>query len=406
MAHVPSPAPTTHWLRVGLLWLCGILAAMQFAKIAVAFVELQGHYAASAASMGWVLSTVGMVGLLLGVTMGLLAPRLGYRRLLAGGLVQGALLALAQSFLLPLPWFWASRVLEGASHLAVVVAAPTLMAASAAPQHRAIAMGLWSTFVGVAFAITGAVGQPFIAGFGLAALFQAHALGLAAAALAVVLLLPADVPRARTSGAGTAWRQLPQHLKALLRQHMHIYTRWTTALPGLCFLGYTCMAVALLTFLPQQGGTDRSWLATTLPLMGVAGTFCAGWVAQYWLSPLQLARWAFVSVGVCGLAWGAGQWLGAGSAPVALALMFVAGLAGGSSFALIPFLNEEPAQQARANGAVAQMGNLGSTLGPPGFALAISGLGSQGLALCVLLCAGLGLSLSLWGAAQQRRAGA
>ena len=406
MVQVPTPAPSTHWPRVAVLWLSGILAAMQFAKIAVAFVELQNHYAASAASMGWVLSTVGMVGLLLGVTMGLLAPRIGYRRLLVGGLGLGALLALSQSFLLPLPWFWASRVLEGASHLAVVVAAPTLMAASAAPQHRAIAMGLWSTFVGVAFAITGAAGLPFIDRFGLSALFHAHALGLAVVAMAVALLLPADVLRQRVPEAPAQWHPMPLHLQALLRQHVHIYTRWTTALPGLCFLGYTGMAVALLTFLPQQGGADRVWLAATLPLTGVAGTFCAGWVAQYWLSPLRLTRWAFVSVGVSGLAWGLGLWVGWWVAPVALVLMFAAGLAGGSSFALIPFLNEEPAQQARANGAVAQMGNLGSTLGPPCFALAISGLGGSGLALCVLLCACFGLSLSLWGTAQQRRAAA
>lgn len=402
MAQAPSPVSLTHWPRVAVLWFSGILAAMQFAKIAVAFVELQRHYAASAASMGWVLSTVGMVGLLLGVTMGLLAPRIGYRRLLVGGLGLGALLAFAQSFLLPLPWFWGSRVLEGASHLAVVVAAPTLMAASAAPQHRAIAMGLWSTFVGVAFAITGAVGLPFIASAGLAALFQVHALALAVVAGAVLLLLPADMRRQRGPHAGPP----SLHAYALLRQHVHIYTRWTTALPGLCFLGYTGMAVALLTFLPQQGGADRAWLAAALPLTGVAGTFCAGWIAQYWLSPLHLARWAFVAVGLSGLAWGLGLCFGWWVAPVALVLMFAAGLSGGGSFALIPYLNEEPAQQARANGAVAQMGNLGATLGPPGFALAISSLGGVGLAVCVLLCASFGLSLSLWGAAQYRRTAA
>ena len=403
MVPVSTTPPSTHWPRVAVLWFSGILAAMQFAKIAVAFVELQNHYTASAASMGWVLSTVGMVGLLLGVTMGLLAPRVGYRRLLVGGLGLGAVLAFSQSFLLPLPWFWASRVLEGASHLAVVVAAPTLMAASAAPQHRAIAMGLWSTFVGVAFAITGAAGLPFIANFGLAALFHVHALGLAIAAVAVALLLAPDAPRKRAIDAAV-WHQFPMHLKALLRQHVHIYTCWTTALPGLCFLGYTGMAVALLTFLPQQGGADRGWLAASLPLMGVAGTFCSGWIAQYWVSPLRLARWAFVSVGLSGLAWGLGLWAGWWVAPVALVLMFAAGLSGGSSFALIPFLNKEPAQQARANGAVAQMGNLGSTLGPPCFALSISSVGGPGLALGVLVCAVFGVVLSLWGAAHFRRA--
>ena len=53
MHQAPSLAPSTHWPRVAVLWLSGILAAMQFAKIAVAFVELQNHYAATAASMAW-----------------------------------------------------------------------------------------------------------------------------------------------------------------------------------------------------------------------------------------------------------------------------------------------------------------------------------------------------------------
>ncbi len=405
MAHDHFPTSTTHWPRIAVLWLCGILAAMQFAKIAVAFVELQAHYLTSSASMGWILSTVGLVGLLLGVTMGLLAPRLGYRRLLLAGLGLGALLALAQSFLLPLPWFWASRVLEGVSHLAIVVAAPTLMASNAAPQHRSIAMGLWSTFVGVAFAITGAVGLPFVDLFGLAALFQVHALALAGATGAVLVLLPPDGHR-RGFETLASWRNAPTHLQALLRQHVHIYTRWTTALPGLCFLGYTSMAVALLTFLPQQAGSSRVWFAVTLPLMGVAGTFCAGWIAQVWTSPLRLSFWAFAGVGLVGLFFGFATETGWWVAPVALALMFVAGLSGGSSFAMIPFLNEEPSQQARANGAVAQMGNLGSTLGPPSFALAISGLGNIGLVVGVLLCAALGLLLTVWGSAHYQRAAA
>lgn len=383
----------THWPRVLVLWLCGVLAALQFAKIAVAFTNLQAHYAVPAAAMGWVLSTVGLVGLMLGVTMGLLAPRWGYRRLLIGGLALGAVLNLVQFFLPPLPWLVFTRVLEGASHLAVVVAAPILMAASAAPQHRAIAMGLWSTFMGVGFAVAGAVGGRFIDSFGLPAVFGAHGLGLAATALAVRWVLPADA--ARTNA--------PLPLGTLLRQHTQIYTVWTTALPGLCFLGYTGMAVALFTFLPRVGGGDQVWLATTLPLMGMTGTFCAGWIAQHHLLPLRLARYAFLLLIFFALGWGLSQWAGIGSAGFAMALMLAAGLAGGSVFVLIPALNPAYAQQARANGALAQMGNLGSTLGPPSFAWSLGHFGSAGIVVGVLLCASLGLGLTLWGTAVQKR---
>ena len=49
-----------------------------------------------------------------------------------------------------------------------------------------------------------------------------------------------------------------------------------------------------------------------------------------------------------------------------------------------PYLSQESLVQERANGAVAQMGNLGSTTGPPLFAALSSWLGVAGLALPVL----------------------
>ena len=51
----------TRWSRVLVLWGCGILAGMQFAKVSVAFQDLQALYGVTPAQMGWVLSTVGMV---------------------------------------------------------------------------------------------------------------------------------------------------------------------------------------------------------------------------------------------------------------------------------------------------------------------------------------------------------
>lgn len=50
----------THWPRVLLLWGCGILAAMQFAKVSLAFALLQQQFGVSATQMGWALSVVGL----------------------------------------------------------------------------------------------------------------------------------------------------------------------------------------------------------------------------------------------------------------------------------------------------------------------------------------------------------
>ena len=391
---VPTPPPITHWPRVITLWLCGVLAAMQFSKVSFAFQALQAAYGATPAAMGWILSTVGMVGLVFGVTVGLCAPAIGYRRLLLVGMGLGAVLALVQSLAPPFALLWLTRLLEGVSQLAVVVAAPTLIMQHSAPRHRSIAMGLWSTFVGVAFALTAAGGGWVLAQFQLGGLFLGHAAGMALMFVAVLWMVPADGVRQQSWPA----------LAALPQLHARIYSQWAMALPGCCFFFYTVTAIALLTFIPQHAGSDRAWLAVVLPLVSIAGTFAAGWLAQSWVQPSKLVRLAFASVAVAGPALGLCLWASVAIAPVALVLMLVVGLAGGSSFALIPYLSNAPPVQARATGAVAQMGNLGSTLGPPVFATAIAGLGGLGLVLPVLVFALLGWSLASWGLGRHHQA--
>lgn len=391
MAPEPSSA---HWPRILLLWGCGVLAAMQFAKISVAFQAMQAAYATSPATMGLVLSTVGLVGLVFGVTVGVFAHAFGYRRLLLVGLALGSGMSLAQSLLLPLPLLFATRVLEGASHLAVVVAAPTLIVAHSGPGQRSIAMGLWSTFVGVGFALMAVLGSMAIAWKGVGALMLLHAAAMAVACAVAGSVLHAD------PDTGLA----PQRpgLAMLWRQHVQIYTHVATALPGLCFFCYTVLSVALMTFLPPFAGADRSWLAVVLPLMVTSGTFCAGWLAQYWTSPLALVRMAHAGVALAGVA----VWLcfqaGVAIAPAALVLMFLGGMSGGAGYALIPYLSDEKLLQGRANGAVAQMGNLGSTSGPPLLAALMTPWGFTGMALPVVAFAALGIALATWGGKRHR----
>lgn len=393
-ALAPAPTITTHWPRITTLWLCGVLAAMQFSKVSFAFQALQVAYGATPAAMGWILSTVGMVGLVFGVTVGLVAPAIGYRRLLLAGMGLGAVLALLQSLAPPFPLLWLTRLFEGVSQLAVVVAAPTLVMQHSAPRHRSIAMGLWSTFVGVAFALTAAGGGWVLARFQLSGLLLVHAAGMAAMCVAVLVLVPADGARSQPWPA----------LASLPQLHARIYSQWATALPGGCFFFYTASAIALLTFVPQHAGADRPWLAVLLPLVSIAGTFSAGWLGQSLVAPARLVRAAFAGVALAGLALGACLALGLSIAPVALLLLYLVGLAGGASFGLIPYLSPLPATQARATGAVAQLGNLGSTLGPPVFALATMALGSWGLVLPLLCFALLGCTLASVGTRRHQAA--
>jgi AAHS family 3-hydroxyphenylpropionic acid transporter len=225
--------------------------------------------------------------------------------------------------------------------------------------------------------------------YGVHMLFALHAVLLLLAAASVWVMVPADPARQKET-AGTS----------LLARHVRIYTHWATALPGLCFFCYTGMAVALLTFLPRGLAEDQRWAAAVLPFTGMAGTFGAGWLTRRH-DPMRLLRWVYPALGIAGLACATAAAVQWGYTPAALVLMGVSGLAGGTAFALIPTLNKDPAQQARANGAVAQMGNLGATLGPPTFAFLLSREPAWGLALPVMALSMLGLLILRWGRRHQ-----
>ncbi|MFC6584402.1 hypothetical protein [Sulfitobacter aestuariivivens] len=62
----------------------------------------------------------------------------------------------------------------------------------------------------------------------------------------------------------------------------------------------------------------------------------------------------------------------------------------------MPQLNETPSTQAQANGALAQMGNIGNTIGTPIMAAALVGMGYTALPLLAGIAFLSGLIVHLW----------
>lgn len=66
--------------------------------------------------------------------------------------------------------------------------------------------------------------------------------------------------------------------------------------------------------------------------------------------------------------------------------MFFTGLTAGANFAAVPELNHRPEDQARANGALAQLGNIGTFSGTPIYALVAGSLwGIAGVSIAICL---------------------
>ncbi|SDE81313.1 MFS transporter [Limimaricola pyoseonensis] len=378
------------WLIIAL-WAAGLGAAAQFAKMAVIFPALQAAYPEAGAGLGLAVSLLSFLGIGLGLLAGLITAR-GPRRVLIFALGLGAAVSLFQALMPPLPVLLASRVVEGLSHLLIVVAAPSLIGQASAPRHRPLAMTLWSTFFGVAFALVAWFGPAVVARGGPALLFVLHAGAMATLALVLARMLPRRPP----PGA-----PLPLDPRALLRRHVEIYRSPALSAPALGWLFYTLTFVSLMTVLPAMlAPAERALVAVTMPLAGIACALSLG-VAL-------LRRWPAVPVVVLGFGlallaalglviWPASPW-----PPIALAATL--GLVQAGSFTAIPQLNPAAEAQSLANGAVAQMGNLGNALGTPLLLWAVEGFGRAGMAGFLVGAYGLGIAVHL-GLARRRGAG-
>ncbi|MCX7565186.1 MFS transporter [Sulfitobacter sp. F26169L] len=379
------------WPLMLALWGAGLGAAMQYAKISAIYDLLGGVYPDGGAALGWLVSVVGGVGIVLGVVSAMLVARIRYRRSLLWALWLGAAVSLGQAMLPPLPVMLALRLVEGVSHLAIVVAAPTLIAQIATDRQRGLALTLWGTFFGVAFAVMAWGGRPLAIGAGIPALFGLHAVYMAVFALYL----------------GSRLRRLPVEdappelsLRTVFATHSTIYRSAYISAPAIGWLFYTFCFVSMLTVLPPYlDPSIRALVMGAMPLTSIAVSMTLGVALLRVFPAVQVAMLGFGLSSVCML-W---LWLVPADPLACLAVAGAIGLIQGASFAAVPQLNTNTTTQTQANAAMAQMGNLGNTLGTPVMAMALVGWGYASLPVLAGSAFTLGLILHILLSALRRK---
>ena len=366
-----------------LLWGAGLGAAAQYAKVSVIFDQLPDVYPDAGAALGFAVSLVGFIGIVFGVVAGLLVARIRYRRALLWALWLGAAVSAMQSFLPSFEWFLVLRGIEGLSHLAMVVAAPTLIAQLSAPEHRGLALTLWGTFFGVAFAVLAWGGLPLVAAYGVSSLFLAHAIYMAVFAVILTFFLNA-LPTTET---------FPKlSIIGILRDHIAIYRSPRISAAGLGWLFYTFCFVSVLTVMPPfLDPSHRAFVMGAMPLASIASSMTIGVWALRYISAVGVVIWGFG----CSIA--SMVWLGFDPADATACIVLAAslGLVQGASFAAVPQLNDTADTQAQANGAMAQMGNVGNTIGTPIMVAALAGFGYIALPVFLSIALLMGLLVHL-----------
>jgi len=395
---VDSGPERTGWGQVVVLVVAGIAAAMMFSKVAAIFIPVRDAFGADDVVTGMAMSLPALVAVVLGVSAGVLVGGIGARSVLLVCLVAGAALSFIQSISMPIWLFLGLRIIEGAAHLGIVVAAPVIIISVTALRQRGVAMAVWSTFFGLAFAITGWIAPPVAALGGPGLVFAGHG--------ALMLLIAAAVFLLVKRGVAPSTERLTT--KRFLREHVETYRDPRAVLPGAVFIWHTFMYTAILTFVPLFGDeADVPFLLVAMPLISIVGTVISGALLRFVPAGAVLVA-GYVLVGGTILAMWAVIASGGGILVIAAVLMLFSGLIQGASFALIPALSGDSGVNARANGALTQVGNVGSVAGPPVFAGVIAASGASfgpfAIVVAIVCLAGLAVSLIAWRVSTRRSA--
>jgi MFS transporter, DHA1 family, inner membrane transport protein len=364
------------------LWAAGLCAAAQFAKVSLIFPELMQLYPNAGSAAGFLVSLLSFLGVALGLITGIIVARFGYRSLLLCALVFGGLISAYQATLPPFHLMLASRLLEGASHLIIVVAAPTLIAHVSSDRYRAAAMTLWGTFFGVAFALVAWFGLPLVKAYGLASLFIVHAIAL----MLVAVLLYVMLPREKHVSSDASVLSFSE----IIRRHVETYRSAFIAAPAMGWLFYTLSFVSMLTLLPNYVPADqRAFVSGAMPLASIASSMTLGVFLLRHMQATYVIILGFTVSMLCA----AFLWLVPGSVWGCIALFAALGLVQGASFAVVPELNKGDQARAYANGAMAQLGNLGNLSGTPLLFLMAAGMEFHGLILFALISYACGIAV-------------
>jgi predicted MFS family arabinose efflux permease len=381
----------TPFALVILLWLSGVLAAGQFAKISVTFPYFRDVFSAHGSTLGFLVSLVSMVGLICGLFTGAFIARVGARKPLIVALCLGAGLSIYQSAIPSFAPFLISRLLEGLSHLLIVVAAPTVLGQITEPRHRAVTMALWSTTFAVSFAVFSWGGSPVVDRFGVPFLFVCHGVTMALAAFAVWFFLPNNIiPRSPD----------PLTLRAIVARHVTAYTSPWIAAPAAGWFFYAAGFVALVTVMPDFfAAAHRHALVGILPLSAlfVSMTLGIALVRRFTSVSVVIGGFCVTLLMALSLAFGAPVEL------AGIAVLAATGLVQAGSFSSVPVLNVTPQDQALANGALAQLGNAGNMIGTPLLILLTNAYGLSGLIVFAATTFGCGAVIHLWLAQLRRR---
>lgn len=348
----------TDWRAVLAAVCLGVVAALHIGKVPPSLPIIMAELDIGLVAGGFVVSMFNLLGMLLGLPIGSFADRMGRRRaaiigylfLVIGG-VTGALAGGLTAVLV-------SRAFEGLGFIAVAVTMPGIVSGVASSRDRPLALGIWSIFTPLGFAIALLV-TPLILPF---AGWRVIWAGLAAFCVAVLLLLLPRLPPVQPAAPGGHRQRL---LEVLGRPRLWLLS---AAFGSYAFQWVTLMAW-LPSYLSSELGLSLVGASTATALvvaMNVPGNMLGGLLLRSGTLPgrLFLLGSLVMALSASGLFLGA-EYGGFAGISLCVLFSFFGGLIPSVLFAQIPNVSPSPAHASQANGMLMQGSAAGQFIGPP-----------------------------------------
>jgi len=381
-----TSSSSSRWDVIFLILFAGSVGAAQLGKMPGALPDIRADLNIGLVTAGWIISTFVLIGAVASVGAGMVGDRFGHRRilLLGTGLVAvGSFAGAAADGSTPLI---ASRIVEGVGYIAVIAAAPVLIARAASDRHRPLAFGVWSFYMPFGMASMVALSPFLIAGTGG---WRGLWLINGALALAALVILFATLRGARFRPVQT---DSPVGIRDVWRT-VSSAGPWVIAVGfGAYSLVYLSSMAFLPTFLIEREGMA---VETAAVLIGVAifmnapGCFVGGWMMK-----AKVPGWIGIAAGYAGMAICAAGLYRADISfelryALALALPFFGGFIPPIVLARAQVFAPSAALYGTTVGLVIQVISLCQFVGPPAMAALVSATGDwqSGAWLTVLACA-------------------
>jgi CP family cyanate transporter-like MFS transporter len=358
---------------VGVALLAGVLAAGHVGKLPLALPAIRTELHLDLVAAGWLASIFSATGMVIAIFLGAASDRINHWRMAVGGLALMAVSGLGGSLASTMTQLLISRFLEGVGFLAVVVAAPSMIARAASGRARSTALGLWPGYMpaGISLMILAA---PFVLQVGgWRALWVVIAAATAAATIA--MLLYGEKARPRDTQAADAGVPLWENF----RQGVSQVGAWYVA--G-CFALYGAQLYAIVTWMPtfliEQRGIGPATAAGLTAFAVVINGVCN--ILGSVLLRRGVAPWLMMAAsGAVMLVSAAGAFTDVMPDLVRYACSVILCGAGGvvasGAFAIAPSFARSPTQIGTVNGILVQASNVAQFVGPTALAAAVARFG-------------------------------